>query len=167
MKMDQQAWLDQEDAMVTAVVRKHGWLIQYIGGGVCSRPGCDAHDDGEVAFAYTVGLFGMNHAELLIFGVSPEETSVVFNHIGSLVRGGSELIPGQLLDIEAWPRRIIPEHVPNPGQILFTANHYYKRPKDHSVPALQLSYDDGHGRFPWDDGFLHPELQPRPGTFRA
>ena len=167
MKMNQQAWLDQEDAMVTSVVRKHGWLIQYIGGGICSRPGCDAHDDDEVPFAYTVGLFGMNHPELLIFGVSPDTARLVLNHLGGSVRRGAEVIPGQILEIETWPRRIIPEHVPNPGQILFTANHFYKRPDDHSVPALQLSYDDDHGRFPWDAGFLQPTLQPRPGTFRA
>jgi hypothetical protein len=35
------------------------------------------------------------------------------------------------------------------------------------VAAFQLSYDDEEGRFPWDDGYATPELQPRPGTFTA
>jgi hypothetical protein len=166
MKMNQQAWLDQEDARLTAVVRKHGWMIQYIGGGTCSRPGCDAHHEEGVAFAYTVGLFGMNHPEMLIFGVSPEAASVVINQLGDLIRKGSEIIPGQLVELDAWNRRILPEPVPNPGEILFTANRYYLRPDEYSVPALQLTHDDDQGLFPWDEGYSGVE-QPRPGTFRA
>jgi hypothetical protein len=166
MKMNQQAWLDQEDARLTAVVRKHGWMIQYIGGGTCSRPGCDAHHEEGVAFAYTVGLFGMNHPEMLIFGVSPEVASLVINQLGDLIRKGSEIIPGQLVELDAWNRRILPEPVPNPGEILFTANRYYLRPDEYSVPALQLTHDDDQGLFPWDEGYSGPE-QPRPGTFRA
>jgi len=38
---------------------------------------------------------------------------------------------------------------------------------DASVPVLQLSYDDTAGRFPWEEGYATPEMQPRPGTFRA
>jgi len=57
--------------------------------------------------------------------------------------------------------------VPNPGEIVFTANDFYARPETASVPVLQLSYDDAFGRFPWDDGFLDVDRQPRPGTFKA
>lgn len=62
---------------------------------------------------------------------------------------------------------MIAEEVPNPGEIVFSANRFYERPAGYSVPALQVGYDDDNGRFPWDPGFSHPELQPRPGTFRA
>jgi hypothetical protein len=61
--------------------------------------------------------------------------------------------------------RIVPEPVPNPGEILFTANSYYDRPPLASVPALQLSYTDG--RFPWERDYAAPWMQPRPGTFDA
>jgi hypothetical protein len=164
--MNEQAWLDQEDARLTAVVRKHGWMIQYIGGETCSRPGCDSHHDEGAPFAYTVGLFGMNHPELLIFGATPEVAIRVINHLGDTVRGGSEIMQGQLLELDVWDRRIFPEPVPNAGEILFTANRYYLRPDEYSVPALQLTYDDDQGRFPWEEGYSGPE-QPRPGTFRA
>jgi hypothetical protein len=72
-----------------------------------------------------------------------------------------------LITSEDWQRRIIAEQVPNPGEIVFAANRHYWRPPEHSVPVLQLSYDDEAGRFPWERGHAEPTTQPRPGTFRA
>jgi hypothetical protein len=162
-----QAWLDQEDARVAAMIRRYGWAIEYVGGGSCSAPGCDGgHSDGP-AFAYTVGLFGLNHPELLIFGVPPGTAAGVLNTLGERIRSGEALLPGRIIAFEEWPHRIIPEHVPNPGEIVFSANRYYQRPPQASVPVLQLSYDDTAGRFPWETGYAAPALQPRPGTFHA
>jgi hypothetical protein len=103
----------------------------------------------------------------LIFGVPPGTAVDVLNDLGERVRSGTTLLPGQLIAFDTWPHRIIPEDVPNPGEIVFTANRYYRRPDEYSVPVLQLSYDDTAGRFPWDDGYAAPDMQPRPGTFRA
>ncbi len=86
---------------------------------------------------------------------------------GSRVRNGKALLPGQIITFDNWPHRIVPEDVPNPGDIVFSANRYYQRPKEVSVPVLQLSYDDLEGRFPWEDGYAAPQMQPRPGTFTA
>jgi Domain of unknown function (DUF4262) len=47
------------------------------------------------------------------------------------------------------------------------ANRFYLRPDEASVPVLQLTYDDRPGRFPWEPGYAVPDMQPRPGTFRA
>jgi hypothetical protein len=33
--------------------------------------------------------------------------------------------------------------------------------------VLQPSYDDKAGWFPWEPDYAAPEMQPRPGTFRA
>jgi hypothetical protein len=162
-----QAWLDQEDARIASVIRRHGWAIEYIGGGCCSFPGCDGGEPDEAPFSYTVGLFGLAHPELLIFGVDMETAAHVLNILGSRVRADDSLMPGQLLTVEAWDHRVIPEEVPNPGEIVFSANRFYQRPSEFSVPVLQLSYDDETGRFPWEPGFTHPERQPRPGSFRA
>jgi transketolase len=114
-----QAWLDQVDANITAIVRRYGWYIEYVGGGGCDRPGCDggADDDGP-PFAYTVGLFGLHHPELLIFGVPPGTAAGVLNDLGERVRSGTTLLPGQLIEFDTWPHRIIPEDVPNPGEIV-------------------------------------------------
>ncbi len=162
------AWLDQEDAHVSAVIRKHGWFIQYVGGGVCSVPGCESReeDDGP-SFAYTVGLFGLGHPELLIFGTHLGTAAGVLNELGARIRTGENLVAGQLLTFKPWPHRIVVETVPNPGEIVFAANRHYQRPSQASVPVFQLSYDDTSGRFPWEAGYAAPQLQPRPGTFRA
>lgn len=162
-----QAWIDQHDAFVAETVRRYGWYIAYIGGTECACPDCDGEGPDAVPFAYTVGLFGLAHPELLVFGLDQTTTANILNGLGDEIRSGRPLVPGELLGFEEWPHRMVPELVPNPGDIVFEANRYYQRPAEHSVPLLQLSYDDAAGRFPWDDGFDAPEMQPRPGSFRA
>jgi hypothetical protein len=162
------AFIDQHDAHITDVVRRCGWFIQYVGGEVCIAPGCEpGSESAEPPFAYTVGLFGLGHPELLIVGVSPSDAVGILNDLGARVRAGETLLPGQIITFEEWPHKIVPETVPNPGEIVFEANRFYRRPDEHSVPVLQLSYDDTEGRFPWEDGYATPWMQPRPGTFSA
>ena len=80
---------------------------------------------------------------------------------------GQNLIPGVLLSFEDWPHSMVPEVLPNPGEILLTANRFYQRPAHASVPALQLSYDDKAGRFPWEEGYAAPRTSsPAPGPGR-
>lgn len=162
------AWLDQEDAHIGTIIRRYGWSIQYVGGdAICTAPGCGCSDQDSLPFAYTVGLFGLNHPELLIFGVPQETAGGVLNELGERIRGGEDLLPGQLITFEGWLHKIIPETLPNPGEIVLSANRFYQRPAEFSVPVLQLSYDDKAGRFPWEPDYAAPEMQPRPGTFRA
>lgn len=162
-----QAWLDQEDARIAEVIRRHGWAIEYIGGGCCSFPGCDGGEDEEPPFAYTVGLFGLGHPELLVFGLDPDSALHLLNELGNRVKQGDALVPGMLIELDNWSHRVIPEDVPNPGEVVFSANRFYQRPDFASVPVLQLSYDDSRGHFPWDEDYSHPDRQPRPGTFKA
>lgn len=168
-RTQQLAWLDQQDSALSSTIRRFGWHIEYVGGGMCSVPVCDCEpeDDEGPPFAYTVGLFGLGHPELLIIGVGIETAAGVLNDVGGRIKGGENLVRGQLISFEDWPHRIVVEHVPNPGEIVFAANRHYRRPADASVPVLQLTYDDKAGRFPWDKGYAAPEMQPRPGTFRA
>lgn len=165
--MDTQAWLDQEDAAVATAIRRCGWYIACVGGAPCARPGCGCWDADETPFAYTVGLFGMDHPELLVFGLSPMTAGTVLNTLSERVRAGDTLLPGMMVTVEGWSHRIIPEVVPNPGDIVFSANRFYQRPDEHSVPVLQLSYDHTDGRFPWEGGHSTPDRQPRPGSFKA
>lgn len=163
-----QAWLDQDDENTKTIIRRHGWMIQYVGGGLCGVPDCDAHDDPDKpSFAYTVGLFGLGHPELLVFDLPPETASPLLNNLGERVRAGETLIPGQMITFEDWDHRVVIEEVPNPGEIVFSANRFYQRPAEYSVPVLQITYDDVEGRFPWDEGYDQRSNQPRPGQFRA
>ena len=165
--MDRLAWIDQEMAHVAELICRVGWFIPYIGGETCSRPGCCSPPGDGPPFAYTIGLFGMGHAELLIFGIDPGTTNAVLSALAGRIRQGETLMPGGMLTIENWSRRIVPEEVPNPGDIVLWANDFYQRPAGNSVPVLQLTYDDSQGLFPWDEGYATPELQPRPGSFAA
>ena len=161
------AWQDQERTWLSDTIRRHGWAVQYIGGGLCTHPDCSGGDNEEPPFGYTVGLFGMGHPELLIFSLPLDATCQVLNTFGERIRNGENLIPGQELTLEDHHHRFVAEVVPNPGEIVFWANDFYQRPAEFSVPLLQLSYDDGTGVYPWDVGHPAPETQPRPGSFTA
>jgi hypothetical protein len=154
-----QAWLDQEDQHVAQIIRKHGLFIQFVSG-----------DTGEPppSFAYTVGLFGLGHPELVVLSTDMETASGLLNHLGRRIRDGDNLIPGCLLSFDEWSHRVTVEELPNPGEVVLSANRHYQRPPEASVPAYQLTYDDRWGHFPWDSGYANEAyLQPRPGNWRA
>jgi hypothetical protein len=163
----EQAWLDQMDAQLTQAIRRYGWWIQYVGGGDCANPECGCSPDDSPPFAYTIGLFGMNHPELLILGVSPQRALTVLNDLGERIRQGETFIAGQAIDVSGVDHPLVAENVPNPGDIVFWANDFYQRPPEFSVPVLQLAYADDQGRYPWDEGCNVALTQPRPGTFAA
>lgn len=152
-------WLDQEDARTAAMVREHGWYIEYVIGDDRSH---------ETSIAYTIGLFGLGHPELVVLGVPPATAAGLMNEVGRRIKAGANLVPGEVLSFDDWPHKVTVEEIPNPGEILFGANRFYARPDAASVPAYQLTYDDLDGRFPWDDGYSTPAwIQPRPGEYRA
>jgi hypothetical protein len=156
---DEQAWLDQERSRTSDLIRRHGVSITYVSGDT---------DEQVTSFAYTVGLYGVGHPELLVLGTDPGTASGLLNEVARRVREGRDLVPGEILGFEEWPHRVLVEEVPNPADIIFGANSFYERPDEASVPAFQLSYDDRNGRFPTDDGYEVPGwVQPRPGRFSA
>lgn len=166
--IDPIAWLDQEDARTAECIRRYGVYLTYVGGGSCATPGCTVSEPDEGrAFGYTVGLFGLGHPELVIVGANADTTAAVLNDLAGRIRRGADLVPGELITFDRWPHRIIPEVLPNPGDILFGANRFYARPNWASVPAYQLSHDDTAGRFPWEDDYAAPNRQPRPGSWSA
>ena len=153
------AWLDQEDAHTAQTVRAHGWAVQYVGEG---------DDPGEPAFGYTIGLFGLGHPELVVVGLGCDNTHGVLQRVAGMVRAGRDLVPGELLTFDDWAGRLVPEACPNPGDVVLGANRFYRRPAEHSVPALQLAWAHRDGTFPWDPDYpCGPECQPRPGRWRA
>lgn len=83
-----QAWLDQEDRRTADIIRTSGTYIQYVGGDV-------AHH--LTSFAYTVGLFGIAHPELLVFGLDARTAGALLNDVSARVREGRILVPGSTL----------------------------------------------------------------------
>lgn len=149
------------------LIKQHGWAVQYVGPGACSVPGCCGGPDDAQSFAYTIGLHGRGHPELLIFGLPFDLSARVLNDVARRIVAGSRLAADRLLESPDWGFRLATEDVPNPADILYAANEHYGLPDDRSVAALQLSYDDVLGRFPWQDGCRTAGVQPRPGAFHA
>jgi hypothetical protein len=71
------AWLDQEDSTVAQMIREHGWYIQYVIGEAKRK---------KTPIAYTIGLFGMGHPELVVLGFEPGTTAGLLNEVGRRVR---------------------------------------------------------------------------------
>jgi hypothetical protein len=153
------AWLDQEDADVSRMIREYGWYIQFVMGDERDR---------KTSIAYTIGMFGYGHPELVALGLDPGDAGALLNEVGRRVKAGGNLIAGELLEFDAWAHRVTVEEIPNPGAIVFGANRHYQRPDEVSVPAFQLTYDDREGRFPWEPGYsVSRWIQPRPGEYTA
>lgn len=147
-----QQWLDQEDAWFRETMRRCGWAIQY----VSSAP----------PVAYTVGLTGFDHPEIAIFGLGQSQAATALNALGELVRSGARLADGSEVPVLGVPIKLF--DLPNPADVLFTANQIYGRLREESVPALQAIYPDNDHVWPWEPGCqLTPGLQPMPGQFRA
>jgi len=152
------AWLDQEDSRLARTIRAHRIAVQYVMRGT---------ESDEPPFGYTVGLFGLGHPELVVVGVGHDTASAMLNTVAELVVAGRDLMPGELVELDA-ERRLVVEVLPNPAEVLFSANRFYQRPDEFSVPAYQLTWADADGSFPWEPGYpCPPECQPRPGTWRA
>ncbi|SFO05010.1 protein of unknown function [Geodermatophilus obscurus] len=151
------AWLDQEDAHLAAVIRRTRFAVQYVGPGDLPT---------EPAFGYTIGLFGLGHPELVVVGRGSSATHTLLDAVAGEVVAGRSVVPGELLEVSR--EELVAEECPNPGEVLLSANRWYRRPAEHSVPALQLTWAAPSGCFPWDpgwDGGRHG--QPRPGTWTA
>jgi hypothetical protein len=153
------AWLDQEDARLAGIIRTHGWAVQYVARGEESE---------ESPFGYTVGLFGLGHPELVVVGLDYELACGLLNTVSEMVRDGRDLVPGELLADGDGQAALMVEHLPNPGEVLFSANRFYARPDEYSVPAYQLTWALDGGIWPWSPDYpCGPECQPRPGTWQA
>ena len=146
-----QQWQDQEDAWLRDTVRRHGWAVQYAAG---SPP-----------FAYTVGLFGFEHPELLVYGLDLQTSAWLLNDLGQRVADGERFGPGRPLRLAGWNHRLqlFPFHDGDDPPVLGSAQRFYDRGAAGPVPALQLIWDDAAGRFPWEAGYDLPGgLQPAP-----
>ena len=154
------AWLDQEDAHLAQAIRAHQWAVQYVGAG--DQPG-------EPPFGYTVGLYGLGHPELVVVGLDPASMHDILGRLAGEVRDGRDLVAGELIRWPDWSElRLTVEVLPHPGDVVLVANRFYQRPAEYSVPAYQLTWALPGRGFPWeDDGRVEPDVQPRPGEWRA
>ena len=137
------------------LIEKHGWMLQ----GVFSTK-----DDPGPSFVYTVGLTVLGHPELIIFGLPHNVAGVLLNEMGDQIRKtgrryvAGELLP-DLLDGDYVARLI---KVDDTTEHLTLANRIYGHGT--VIEALQVVWPDKERRYPWDEGFALPLLQPLLGT---
>jgi hypothetical protein len=133
-----QQWLDQEDAWMRETVRRHGWAVQYVGGEECCGP-----SGGAPPFAYTVGLYGFGHPELLAYGLGQHSACSVLNQLGERVRQGERLGPGEPVTIDGGTHRVLlfPFRDDGDTPVLISAQRFYDATQDRPVPVLQVVWD--------------------------
>jgi hypothetical protein len=80
-----------------------GWALTYV-----TDP-----DGRNPSFAYTAGLWGFDHPELLVFGLGQDSAAGLLNQLGERVRDGEVFAAGAEVGTTAMPVRVF--DVPNPG----------------------------------------------------
>ena len=153
------AWLDQEDARLAQLIRAHRFAVQYVWSG-------DEPDEPGSATPSGSSVSGI--PELVVTGLDHHVSHALLNRVARMVVDGRDLVPGEVIRTDTGQDILTVEVLPNPAEVLFSANRFYERPDEFSVPAYQLTWADAAGRFPWDPLCAYDrERQPRPGTWRA
>jgi len=180
------AYRDQERRRTTEAIRRWGCLVLHVSDDVdcscCAATGLNRAERRarmrrrpggarpQPAFSYTIGLHGIGHPELLVFGLEQAPAQRLLTRLAHDVRDhGRDFVPGEVFTAgPVFDTPLLVESLPNPADILVQANNFYRRPDEGSVEALQLSWCDPSGRWPGDPGCTAPaSRQPRPGSFRA
>ncbi|HET6285565.1 MAG TPA: DUF4262 domain-containing protein [Amycolatopsis sp.] len=123
---------------VRPLIRKYGWMVQTVERG-STQPG----------FAYTVGLTDAGLPELVVTGLRERRSGQLLNYFAQqVVRSGppeaGEVLPAAV----GWPAfEVVP--LSSPSAHLLTAVLLYGE----DIRALQLVYEDEHGKWPWDREF--------------
>lgn len=156
-----QQWRDQCEARTRDIIRTHGWAVEAVFGD---------HRRRRPDFAYTVGLWGFGHPELLVLGLPVDPAARLLNELGERVRAGERMQAGdEVASVLVHPAHVVQLlRLPRPETILFAAQSTYRRPGGKVVPALQVVYPDSRGRYPWDPAYADTRwMQPLPGAFAA
>ena len=135
---------EEADKILIRNVREYGCHIHRISG-----------DDEAPDFAFSIGLFlNYGHAELVIFGLSPDVSSSIINDIRERAAAGQKFADGDICDDILVNGRVCFVEVPLRlyDNYLGTAIWFYRK-LPRPFPCLQIVWPDREGRFPWEVGF--------------
>jgi hypothetical protein len=119
-------------------IAEHGWVVQGVFG-------TDEHP--SPLFAYTVGLVGSGHPELIVYGLPLEVASSILNDLAEHVAAGGRLHAGDRLTRDESDYGMVLVAVDDTAPLGLARGVYGPE-----VRALQLVYPDDEHRMPWDDG---------------
>lgn len=126
------------EQQIRSIVQTHGWAVIRVEG-----------DDLEADYAYSIGLFeGMQHPEIIIFGLPLDTMQQIINSIGEEVRKGKVFSAGSTSEdvLDGYLcafREVAPAAV---RYYMGGAVEYYGG----EVASLHCIWPDRRGRFPWD-----------------
>jgi hypothetical protein len=133
----------EADEIIFRNDRKHGCHIVGI-----------PDDKRGPGWAFSVGLFANYcHAELIVFGLHPDDQAGVINDVRDRVAAGRSYAAGDVCDDLLVDSRACFVEVPLQAyqDYLGTAIWFYaKSPRP--FPCLQIVWPDLAGRFPWEVG---------------
>jgi hypothetical protein len=143
--------LDDGDLRVIADVAQTGLHVVH-----------GASTGGAPAFAFSIGLFRtFDHPEVAVFGLASDVLEATVRRVGKRVRAGDRFDDGDVVDgiVEGRAvafRRIVQRHYP---PYLGYAVWYHGGAR---FPALQATWADSGGHFPWERWFARElrDLQP-------
>lgn len=163
-------------------IKEFGFVVQLIGYGECSIPGCDCSPEPD-PWAYTVGCVEFGHPEVVATGGSLQHTHRLINAVMLEFRNGRAIPIGDRSGTVVDGRRIALVPVPtewvqtDPERIASWWDHYQPGRPDLAAPAIvQAVITDSDDAFPWDrpdgpplladDPISYPRRPPR-STRRA
>ncbi|MGI9004114.1 MAG: DUF4262 domain-containing protein [Pseudonocardia sp.] len=130
--------VDQYDAWQRETIRRYGWALQAVLG-----------DEESPPFAYTVGLSGFDHPELILFAAAQATAATVLNDLGELVRAGHALTAGETVALRSGTVHLL--EFPESAAWLLAANDLYRAPGGPPVPALLVVPQNGLVPTPGED----------------
>lgn len=144
--LDSFNWPEPEgepDEVLFRNVRENGCHLMGIAGDE-QHPNC----------VFSIGLYlNYGQAELILFGLDPNDASAVINDVRDRVAAGRRYVAGDLCDDLLDDRKICFVEVPLQAYraYLGTAIWFYAN-LPRPFPCLQIVWPDREGRFPWEVG---------------
>jgi len=116
-------------------------------------------EDSDPSFAYTIGEYEINAPELLIFGLSGPNSTMILNHIVAVRRRrpeGQTFRHGERVNLGGkYPPIIMDATIRAATDYAIQACEYYKIPPELLRVQLVVA-PDTNGRYPWESGCKAP-----------
>ncbi|OYU48611.1 MAG: hypothetical protein CFE31_09150 [Rhizobiales bacterium PAR1] len=139
-------------------VEKFGWVVRII---------YPDDPDTEPMFHYSCGIFRrVGHAELIVFGLSPEVGHFLVNEYAARLAAGETFEPGERYEgfVGNWPVIFVDQLDQKAAlhHLTWTDWYYDRKP----FPVLQCVLPDpSNGKFPWEEGYRDQMHESQPLLF--
>jgi hypothetical protein len=164
-------FFDPDRLETSRKIREFGFVVQLIGYGECSMPGCDCSPEPD-PWAYTVGCVELGHPEVVSLGCCLQHSHRLINSVIREFQAGrpvpigdrsGTVVDGQLVALMPVPAEWVET---DPARIASWWDHYEPGRPDITAPEIvQVVIADSDGLFPWDRPDGPPLLADDPLTY--